>query len=67
MYNSSCISVEQGVIGSRVTIELMQWLYIFYFKMRRTLIAEKEGPFLHMQSFHLMLRHYLLSHHIGEL
>ena len=67
MYNSSHISVEQGVIGSRVIIEPMQWLYIFYFKMKRTLITEDKGPFLCMQSFHLMLRHYLLSHYIDKL
>ena len=47
-------------------IESMQWLYIFYL-MERTLITEKEGLFLCVQSFHLMLRHYLLSHYIDEL
>ena len=67
VYNGSCISVEQGVVGSRVMIGPMQWLYIFNFKMGRTLITEKEGPFLCVQSFHLMLRRYSLSHHIGEL
>ena len=66
MYNSCCTGVKQGVVDSRVTIESMQWLYIFY-SMRRTLITEKEDLFLYVQSFHLMLRHYLLSHHIGEL
>ena len=66
MYNSCCTGVKQGVIDSRVIIESMQWLYIFYF-MGRTLIAEEEGFFLCMQSFHLMLRHYSLSHYIDEL
>ena len=66
MYDSCYTGVEQGVVGSRVTIEPMQWLYIFY-SMGRTLIAEEEGLFLYVQSFHLMLRRYSLSHHIGEL
>ena len=66
VYNGSCIGVERGVVGSRVTIESMQWLYIFY-SVGKTLITEEEGLFLHVQSFHLMLRRYSLSHHIGEL
>ena len=47
MYNSSHIGVEQGVIGSKVIIGPMQWLYIFY-PVRKTLITEEEGLFLHM-------------------
>ena len=66
VYNSCHTGVERGVIGSRVMIGLMQWLYVFYF-MGRTLIAEKEGLFLCVQSFHLIPRRYSLSHHIGEL
>ena len=66
VYNGSRIGVERGVIGSRVTIGPMQWLYIFY-SVGKTLIAEEEGLFLCVQSFHLMPRRYLLSHHIGEL
>ena len=66
VYDSSCIGVEQGVVGSRVTIGPMQWLYIFY-SVGKTLIAEEEGLFLCVQSFHLMPRRYSLSHHIGEL
>ena len=66
VYNGSRIGVERGVVGSRVTIEPMQWLYIFY-SVGKTLIAEEEGLFLCVQSFHLMPRRYLLSHHIGEL
>ena len=66
VYNSSHIGVERGVIGSRVMIGPMQWLYIFY-SVGKTLIAEEEGLFLCVQSFHLMLRRYSLSHHIGEL
>ena len=66
VYNGSCIGVERGVIGSRVTIESMQWLYIFY-SVGKTLITEEEGLFLCVQSFHLMPRRYSLSHHIGEL
>ena len=66
VYDGCCTGVERGVVGSRVTIGPMQWLYIFYF-MGRTLITEEEGLFLHVQSFHLMLRRYSLSHHIGEL
>ena len=66
VYNGSRIGVERGVIGSRVTIGPMQWLYIFY-SVGKTLIAEEEGLFLRVQSFHLMPRRYSLSHHIGEL
>ena len=66
VYNSCCTGVEQDVVGSRVMIGLIQWLYIFY-SMGRTLIAEEEGLFLCVQSFHLMPRRYSLSHHIGEL
>ena len=66
MYNSSYIGVEWGVVGSRVMIGSMQWLYIFY-SVGKTLITEEEGLFLCMQSFHLMLRRYSLSHYIGEL
>ena len=66
MYNSCYTGIKQNFIGSRVIIELIQWLYIFYL-MRRTLITEKEGLFLCVQSFHLMLKCYLLSHHIGKL
>ena len=66
VYNSCCTGVEWGVIGSRVTKGSMQWLYIFY-SMRRTLITEEEGLFLCIQSFHLMLRRYSLSHYIDEL
>ena len=66
MYDGSCIGVERGVIGSRVTIGPMQWLYIFY-SVGKTLITEEEGLFLCVQSFHLMLRRYSLSHHIDEL
>ena len=66
VYNSSRIGVKQGVIGSRVMIGPMQWLYIFY-SVGKTLIAEEEGLFLCVQSFHLMPRRYSLSHHIGEL
>ena len=66
VYNGSHIGVERGVVGSRVTIGPMQWLYIFY-PVGKTLITEEEGLFLRMQSFHLMPRRYSLSHHIGEL
>ena len=66
MYDGSRIGVERGVVGSRVTIGPMQWLYIFY-SVGKTLIAEEEGLFLRVQSFHLMPRRYSLSHHIGEL
>ena len=66
MYDGSHIGVERGVVGSRVMIGPMQWLYIFY-PVGKTLIAEEEGLFLHVQSFHLMPRRYSLSHHIGEL
>ena len=66
MYNSCYTGVEQGVVGSRVMIGSMQWLYVFY-SMGRTLIIEEEGLFLCMQSFHLMLRRYSLSHYIDEL
>ena len=65
VYNGSHIGVEQGVVGSRITIGPMQWLYIFY-SVGKTLITE-EGLFLCMQSFHLMPRRYSLSHYIGEL
>ena len=66
VYDGSYIGVERGVVGSRVTIGPMQWLYIFY-SVGKTLITEEEGLFLHVQSFHLMLRRYSLSHYIGEL
>ena len=66
VYYSCYTGVKRGVVGSRVMIGSMQWLYIFY-SMGRTLITEEEGLFLCMQSFHLMLRHYSLSHHIGKL
>ena len=66
VYNDSYAGVEQGVVGSKVTIGSMQWLYIFY-SVRRRLIAEKEDLFLHVQSFHLMLRRYSLSHYIDKL
>ena len=66
VYDGSRIGVERGVVGSRVTIGPMQWLYIFY-SVGKTLIAEEEGLFLRVQSFHLMPRRYSLSHHIGEL
>ena len=66
VYDGCRIGVERGVVGSRVTIGPMQWLYIFY-SVGKTLIAEEEGLFLRMQSFHLMPRRYSLSHHIGEL
>ena len=66
VYDGRRSCVERGVVGSRVTIGPMQWLYIFY-SLGRTLIAEEEGLFLCVQSFHLMPRRYSLSHHIGEL
>ena len=66
VYNGCHTGVEQGVIGNRVTIGPMQWLYIFY-SVGRTLITEEEDLFLYVQSFYLMFRCYSLSHYIDKL